>query len=319
MISNPHLRINDLQLCTRLSRTLGDTTFIQKKVQSATETDREETPVIDTHVHLQDQRYQADLEDVLQRAHQSGITELIIPGTNLASSEAAIHLASRYSDERIQLYAAVGFHPTEAHKLTQDNLNTLYELAQHASVVAIGEIGLDDYWPNKPNRGWKCATPETQRRAFQMQMGLAAELGLPIIVHDRDAHDDTLRMLRAWTSAGSGRRGTLHAYAAGIDRLQQALDTGCFIGVDGPVTFKNASALREVARAVPLDRLLLETDGPYLTPVPHRGERNEPAYLNYVAQRIAELKEMQVSTIVAETTRNARALFGLPQSETPGS
>ena len=267
--------------------------------------------MIDTHIHLQNDQYQDDHKDVLRRAYEAGITDLIIPGTDLVSSKTAIEIASRYSEIGIHLYASVGFHPTEAHNLNQDNWSALQNLAQHPSVVAIGEIGLDYYWPNNPNRDWECAMPEVQRRAFQLQMELAADLNLPIIVHDRDAHDDTLTMIDNWISDDSERRGTLHAYAAGFERLHEALETGFMIGIDGPVTFKNATVLQEVARTVPLDRLLLETDGPYLTPVPYRGKRNEPAYLRYVAQQISDLRQDHLSTIEAETTRNARSLFRL--------
>lgn len=267
--------------------------------------------MIDTHVHLQDNRYESDINKVLSRARQTGLTALIVPGTNLVTSDAAIKLAAEHTDADLELYAAVGFHPTEAHTLSQESLNTLQAMAQHPLVVAIGEIGLDYYWPHNPNRNWECATPKTQRRAFREQMALASDLNLPIIVHDRDAHDDTLKMLRSWTSRGSNRRGTFHAYAAGIERLPEALEIGFSIGVDGPVTFKNAWDIHEVAQAVPLGRLLLETDGPYLTPVPYRGKRNEPSYLTYIAQRLAELREESISMIDAETTQNARALFGI--------
>jgi TatD DNase family protein len=267
--------------------------------------------VIDTHIHLQHSRYQDDLEAVLHRAHQAGITDLIIPGTDLTSSEAAIDISDCYSDLDIHIYVAVGFHPTEAHKLDQENWNALQELAYHPSVVAIGEIGLDYYWPSNPKRDWECATPAAQRQAFQQQMKLAADLHLPIIVHDREAHDDMLAMLDAWTSGAPERRGTLHAYSAGVQHLDRALETGFMIGIDGPVTFKNAESLHEVARRIPIGRLLLETDGPYLTPVPHRGKRNEPAYLSYVAQRIADIRKDALSTIDTMTTQNARSLFGL--------
>jgi TatD DNase family protein len=264
---------------------------------------------------LQNPRYQNDLEEVLDRARQARVTALVIPGTDLMTSQAAIELADRYSTDELRIYAAVGFHPTEAHHLNQDNARALAEMAQHSSVVAIGEIGLDYYWPHNPNRDWECATPETQRRTFELQMDLASDLDLPIIVHDREAHEDTLAMLQSWQSRGPNRHGTLHAYAAGVDRLQETMDIGFMIGIDGPVTFKNARDVHAVARTVPLDRVLLETDGPYLTPVPHRGKRNEPAYLRYVAQQIAELRQENVSVVEAASTQNARWLFGLTDSE----
>ncbi len=195
--------------------------------------------------------------------------------------------------------------------MTPESLPALRALAAATYVVAIGEIGLDYYWPGISDRGWVCADPETQRRAFQQQLTLASELDLPVIVHDRDAHRDTLDLLTAWKAEDPRARGTLHAYAAGPEFLDQAMALGLHIGLDGPVTFKKAVDLRDVARRVPLRRMLLETDGPYLTPVPHRGKRNEPAYLTHIAERIAEIRDVTVEEIRAATTDNAKALFGL--------
>ncbi len=267
--------------------------------------------MIDTHVHLQHKRYAQDLEAVLERAARAGVTAAIIPGTTVEDSRAAIELAERHAGTPCAFYAAVGIHPTGADELTPSALAQLRELAQHPRVVAIGEIGLDYYWPRQPDRRWPCADPATQRMAFKRQLDLAAECGLPVIVHDRDAHADTLRLLEAWGRGDAGRGGTLHAYAAGPDLLEAALDLGFYVGMDGPVTFKSASDLHQVARQVPLDRLLLETDGPYLTPHARRGQRNEPAYLQYVAQRIAELRGTSPKALSAATDANARRLFRL--------
>jgi TatD DNase family protein len=269
---------------------------------------------VDTHVHLQHNRYVQDLDEVLTRAAMQGVTVVIIPGTNLEDSRAAVALAERYagpaSETRCTVYAAVGIHPTDVDTLTPAVCDALRDLASNPRVVAIGEIGLDYYWPRNPDRTWPCAEPAQQRAAFEAQLGLAAELGLPVLVHDRDAHEDTLHTLRAWVTK-SGGQGTLHAYAGGPDLLEQALTLGFYIGMDGPVTFKKATRLHEVARSVPLDRLLLETDGPYLAPVPYRGQRNEPAYLPHVAQRIADIKVIPVNTLADATTDNARRLLRL--------
>jgi len=270
--------------------------------------------LIDTHVHLQHNRYAQDLDEVLARAARQGVTTIIIPGTNLEDSRAAVALAERYAsstpETQCTAYAAVGIHPTDADTLAPAVYDALRDLANKPRVVAIGEIGLDYYWPRNPNRTWPCADPAQQRAAFEVQLGLATELGLPVIVHDRDAHEDTLRTLQTWVTQ-SGGQGTLHAYAGGPDLLEQALVLGFYIGMDGPVTFKKATRLHEVARQVPLDRLLLETDGPYLTPAPYRGQRNEPAYLPHIAQRIADIKAIQVGTLADATTDNARRLFRL--------
>jgi TatD DNase family protein len=266
--------------------------------------------MIDTHVHLQSDAYAKDIDAVLQRAAESGVTACIVPGTNLVDSHAAVALTER-SDA---LYAAVGFHPTNAHTLTQGALTELRELAQHPRVVAIGEIGLDYYWPQVPNRNWSCADPATQRAALLAQLALAAESELPVIIHDRDAHEDILSILEDWTGGETApgekkRGGILHCYAAGPGLLTRALKLGFYIGMDGPVTFKKAHGLHQVARQVPADHLLLETDGPYLTPEPHRGKRNEPAYLTYIAQRIADLRDVPVDEIAHVTTENTRRLF----------
>jgi len=265
--------------------------------------------VIDTHAHLQHARFADDLDDVLASAAENGVTAAIVPGSTLEDSRAAIALAKRYAGAPCALYAAVGIHPTDANGLTPTTLAELHELAQHPRVVAIGEIGLDYYWPNIPNRGWPCAEPAQQRTALEAQLALAAELSLPVILHDRDAHADILDILRAWMRDHPERSGTLHAYAAGPTLLEEALALNLYIGMDGPVTFEKATGLHEVAQQVPLDRLLLETDAPYLTPHPHRGQRNEPAYLSYIAERIAALREMPVETLAAATTTNAQRLF----------
>ncbi len=268
--------------------------------------------IIDTHVHLYNPRYEDDLDAVLARAGQAGVRAAMAPGTDLASSRAAIALAERYAEAPCELFAAVGVHPTDAEKLTAEALDELRTLARHPRVVAIGEIGLDYHWPQVEDRGWPCAAPDQQRAAFEAQLALASDVGLPVIIHDRDAHDDTLAILRAWVAGNESNTGVLHFYVGGVDRLPQVLDLGFYIGVDGPVTFKNATEIHAVAREAPLDRLLLETDGPYLTPQPHRGQRNEPAYLTHVAERIAALRGVTPDAVAKATTANAIRLFDLP-------
>jgi TatD DNase family protein len=267
--------------------------------------------MIDTHVHLQHLRYAADLAPVLDRAAAAGVTAVIVPGTTLDDSAAAIALVQEHADHPVKIYAAVGIHPTEADDWTPEAMVRLRKLATVEHVVAVGEIGLDYYWPSIADRGWACADPETQRRALQDQLALATDLDLPVVIHDRDAHRDTLDILKAWKASDPRARGTLHSYAAGPDFLDEAMALGFHIGIDGPVTFKKADDLREVAYRAPLDRILLETDGPYLTPTPYRGKRNEPAYLVHIARKIAEVRGASVTTIMSSTTRNAAALFNL--------
>lgn len=267
--------------------------------------------LVDTHVHLQHRRYADDLSDVLDRASGAGITAAIIPGTTLDDSAAGVALTTTESAP-CRLFAAVGIHPTEAYDLTPSALQELADLAAAPHVVAIGEIGLDYYWPNIPNRGWVCAEPEIQRLALERQLALASDMGLPVVIHDRDAHRDTLEILRSWKARDPNARGTLHAYAGCVGLLEEVMALGFAIGIDGPVTFKQAADLHEVARRVPLSRLLLETDGPYLTPTPHRGKRNEPAFLTHVAAAIAQLRGLTVEEVAAATTRNAKELFRLP-------
>lgn len=267
--------------------------------------------LIDTHVHLTHPKYVRDIISVIDRAAKAGVNKLIIPGTDLDSSKLAIHIAETYSTYECQLFAAVGVHPTDAHTLTPDALQNLDTLANASRVVAIGEIGLDYYWPRKTNRDWYCATPEEQVRTLELQLELARKHQLPVILHDRDAHDDTLSIIEGWLSTHPEGSGTFHAYAGGIKHLKRTLATGMMIGMDGPVTFKNARALRAVAQAVPLDHLLLETDGPYLTPAPHRGKRNEPSFVPFIRDAIAASRECNPETVEQATTSNAERLFGL--------
>ncbi len=266
---------------------------------------------VDTHIHLQLPAYADDLSAVLERAAEAGVRACIVPGLEVESSRAALTLAERYADGPCRLYAAVGIHPTEAYRLDAAALRELRAMAAHPRVVAIGEIGLDDYWPRIPDRGWRCAEPEEQREALRRQLDLAAEVGLPVILHDREAHEAILRILAAWVEAEPPKRGVLHAYAAGPTRLDEVVALGFAVGVGGVVTRRKATAVQEVARSVAADRLLLETDGPYLTPVPYRGRRNEPAYLPLIAETIARLRGVTAEAVGTMTTANAVRLFAL--------
>jgi TatD DNase family protein len=250
--------------------------------------------LVDSHAHVDFAQFDNDREAVIARARATGLAAVVNIGTNVNTSRASVALAERYDF----IHATVGIHPHDAETANSRALGELRSLAHHPKVVAIGEIGLDYYRDYSPRRA--------QRQAFRDQLALASELNRPVVVHSRDAHDDVLRILSEWEGSG-----VLHTYAAGPKRLGQVIDMGFFIGISGPVTYPRAESLREVVRAVPLARLLIETDCPYLTPEPHRGKRNEPAYVKLVAEAVARTRGNSTQQIADVTTENARRLFGL--------
>lgn len=260
--------------------------------------------LVDTHCHLDANQYEVDRADVIARAVSSGVTRIINPAVDVESGAAALKLAAEYSG----VYAAVGIHPNSTADITDDALATIAAQAQKPKVVAIGEIGLDYY------RDW--SPKEKQRIAFEQQLTLAAQLELPVIIHNRDASDDVLAVLASWipTLPASLRElpGVLHSFSAPRAAAEKALALGFYLGFTGPITYKNADDLRSIAAAVPLDRLLVETDGPYLTPQQHRGKRNEPAYVRFTAERLASLRNMPDDALEQATTKNAERLFKLP-------
>jgi TatD DNase family protein len=250
--------------------------------------------LIDSHAHLDFPQFDDDREAVIARAREAGLIAILNVGTDLASSRTAAALAERYDF----IYAAVGVHPHDAKTVTPAVLDEIRALARHPKVVAIGEIGLDYYRDLSPR--------PVQRQAFADQLALATELALPVVIHSRDAHDDVLTVLQGWSG-----KGVLHSYSAGPDRLEEVLALGFSIGISGPVTFPKANRLRAVAAAVPLDRFLLETDCPYLTPMPYRGKRNEPAYVRYVAEAVARARGMEAEVVAQAAADNARRLFDI--------
>nr|BAL53215.1 hydrolase, TatD family [uncultured Chloroflexota bacterium]BAL54771.1 hydrolase, TatD family [uncultured Chloroflexota bacterium] len=264
----------------------------------------------DTHCHLDLERFAADRDQVLLRAQAAGLIRILIPALHETSGEAALQLA-RSSP---MLYAAVGVHPTEARRWTAETLQTLRKQAQAEKVVAIGEIGLDYYWDAAP--------PKLQREVLRQQLELAAQLELPVILHLREKGDapegpcseDLLRMVTEWvealrTSAHplAARPGVFHAFSGTLEIAQAVLDLGFYLGVGGAVTYRAERV--DMVAALPLDRLLLETDAPFLAPQPHRGKRNEPAYIRYIADKIAEIHSCSQEEVAAITTRNAAHLF----------
>jgi TatD DNase family protein len=257
--------------------------------------------LIDTHSHLDDTRYDADREAVIARARETGVETMVTIGCDLTSSRSAVALAEHYPF----IYASVGVHPHEVKHIGDDWYDELRRLAQREKVVAYGEIGLDYHYNHSP--------PKLQRDRFREQIGLARELHLPIVVHTREAQDDTIAILREEHAGDIG--GVFHCFSGDAWLAKDALDLGFYLSFSGVVTFQNATMLRDIVKTVPLDRILIETDGPYLTPVPHRGRRNEPAFVRLVAEKIAEIKGMDavsVEEIGRVTSDNARRLFRIP-------
>ena len=253
--------------------------------------------LIDSHAHIQGKEYAGESAAVIQRAGEAGVEQIIVVGGagDMSSNTAAVALAESCAG----LYATVGMHPHDAKDVGEEELRDLKELAAHPKVIAVGETGLDYYYNHSPR--------EVQRRVFAQFICLAEETGLPLVVHERDAASEALGLLR---SEGAGKiRGVIHCFTGDYDAARNYLDLGFYLSFTGIITFKNAEALREVVRKVPMDRMFLETDSPYLTPVPHRGKRNEPAYVRFVAETVASVKGLNIEEVASVTTNNVRALF----------
>ncbi|HEX6305138.1 MAG TPA: TatD family hydrolase [Anaerolineales bacterium] len=258
----------------------------------------------DTHCHLDFDTFDDDRDQALARSREAGVTHILDPGIDLVSSRAAVELA----ESRSQVYAAVGVHPNEANTWDEDTLAHLRILAQGPTVVAIGEIGLDYYRDRAPR--------ELQKRILQSQLTLATELQLPVVIHNRQATAELLDILSAWsaglTAAQSSlaeRPGVLHSYSDDMQSALRAIELNFYIGITGPVTFRNAPDLQNVVAALPLDRLIVETDAPFLAPHPYRGKRNEPAYVRLIADKIAQLHKENFEAVAQTTSQNARRLF----------
>ena len=249
----------------------------------------------DTHAHYDSSKFDSDREEVLLSLQESGVSLVVDPGDNTERSRRAVELAHRYPF----LYAAVGWHPEEAEDWTDACLADIRTLAQDDRVVAIGEIGLDYYW-DKTHK-------ETQKKMFRAQNELALELGLPVIVHDREAHGDCMEIVRDYPSL----RGVFHCFSGSVEMAKELVDRGWYLGFDGPITYKNAVKALEVLRAIPLERILLETDSPYLSPVPNRGKRNDSRNLPWIAAVVAREKELTVEAVAAATMENGKKLFGI--------
>jgi TatD DNase family protein len=253
--------------------------------------------LFDTHVHLNAEQYEDDLQEVINRALEKGVQNMVVVGFDEPTIKKAIQIAETYDF----IYASVGWHPVDAIDMTDEHLAWIEELAQHPKVVALGEMGLDYHWDKSPK--------EVQKDVFRRQIRLARKVNLPIIIHNRDATEDVVTILKEEHVEEVG--GIMHCFTGSIEVAKQCMDMNMYISFGGPVTFKNAKKPKEVATELPLDKLLIETDCPYLTPHPFRGKRNEPGYVSYVAEQIAELKGITYEELAAITTANAKKLFGI--------
>jgi TatD DNase family protein len=283
----------------------------------------------DTHCHLDFNKFDEDRDVVMQRASEAGVTRILVPALDLESSRAVVRLAATHPN----IYAAVGFHPTDLEKWDENSIESIRELIRlhpHPSpagretqgegkIVAIGEIGLDYYWIKEPEKR------VFQHEVLKQQLKLAQEVNKPVIVHMREENDawfgqasvDLLKTLSEWQQELraqdhplSKQPGVLHSYNGNLETAQKAIDLNFLIGVTGPVTYKNAQVKREIIKQIPLTKLLIETDAPFLTPVPHRGKRNEPAFVAYIADKIAEVHMTNLEQVAEITTQNANQLFG---------
>ena len=254
--------------------------------------------LIDSHAHLDGEKFADDRAAVVERALAAGVVKIITMGDSLESSARSVALAERFEP----IYAAVGVHPEEAQPMTAATDEQLAAWAAQEKVVAIGEIGLDYYWEKDEEKR------ALQRAIFVRQLDLARQLKLPVCIHDREAHGDMMKILK---TEGRGLRGVLHCYSGSWEMAAELLKGDWYFGIDGPLTYKNAAKLPEIVQRLPAERILVETDSPYLSPMPFRGRRNEPAHVLYVAKKAAELRGESLEDFARATRENTRALYGI--------
>ncbi|SHK60422.1 TatD family hydrolase [Paramaledivibacter caminithermalis] len=251
--------------------------------------------IFDSHAHLDDRRFDKDRDEVIKRAKENGISYIMNPGADFESSVKAVELANKYD----MIYAAVGVHPHDAKTMDDMLLQLLKSLTKKPKVMAIGEIGLDFHYDHSPR--------DVQKKWFREQIRLAKEVNLPIIIHDREANNDVMNILKEEKAFDTGV--LMHCYSGSAELAKQYIRNGAYISIAGPITFKNARKTVEVVETISIDHLMIETDSPYLTPHPHRGERNESSYVRYVAEKIAEIKGISVEEVAKRTTENAKRYF----------
>ncbi len=252
--------------------------------------------LIDSHAHLELSEFDGDREDVIERARASGVECIVTVGINLEDSRNAVALAERYDN----IYASVGVHPHDAKSINETTYDSLRKLSKSDRVVAYGEIGLDFFRNRSPR--------DIQIKRFGEQLELADELNLPVIIHDREAHREIVEMLKGWKGHSGG---VIHCFSGDYDMARKCLDMGFYISIPGTITYKKSETLRGVVRRVPIDRLLVETDCPFLSPEPKRGKRNEPANVVYTARRIAQIKGLPFEDVARITSENTRNVFGM--------
>lgn len=260
--------------------------------------------LVDTHCHLNFRAYADDLDQVMKRAREAGVRHIVVPAIDLDSCAEALALTQAYPG----VSCSLGIHPNSSKAADPACIEQIRDWSQRDHVVAIGEIGLDYYWDKSPKH--------VQIEWFKAQLELAAERALPVIIHNRDATNDALDILETWTPSLPptlrNRPGVLHSFSGDKAQAERALDLGFYLGFTGPLTFNNARGLREIAKSAPRNRLLIETDGPFLTPHPYRGKRNEPAYLPYINDKLAKLHDISSLEMARQLSANATKLFLLP-------
>ena len=252
---------------------------------------------IDTHAHLFYPNFNNEVEEVIKRAVEEGVDYIIVPGTDIASSAQAVELADKHE----AIYASAGIHPHDTANWEDSLIDNIREIAKHPKVVAIGEIGLDYYYDFSPKN--------IQKIAFKKQIELALELSLPIIVHNRESNDDVMEIIRSYK--GKNLKGQFHCFAGSVQDAHELIEMGHMISFPGNITFKKADNIRKVLAGINFSNLLLETDSPFMTPVPHRGKRNEPSYVKFVAEKISEIHNVTVKEVAEITSKNAINFFGL--------
>ncbi|WP_066059277.1 TatD family hydrolase [Robertmurraya korlensis] len=253
--------------------------------------------LFDTHVHLNAEQFSEDLNEVIDRARTEGVQNMVVVGFDRPTITRAMELIEEYDF----MYASIGWHPVDAIDMRDEDLGWIEELAKHPKVVAIGEMGLDYYWDKSPKN--------VQQEVFRRQIQLAKKLKLPIVIHNREATADIVTILKEENAAEVG--GIMHCFSGSVEVAKECVEMNFYISLGGPVTFKNAKKPKEVAQEIPLHKLLIETDCPYLAPHPYRGKRNEPSYVKLVAEQIAELKGISYEEVSQATTENAKILFGI--------
>ena len=253
-------------------------------------------PLFDTHAHYDSRQFDADRDEILAELPAAGVELVVDPGCDIPSSRAAAELARRFPHVR----AAVGVHPGDCDGVADADFDELRRLCQEPGVVAVGEIGLDYYWKDNPPK-------EFQQSVFRRQIELAIELDFPIIVHDREAHGDCMTIVRDYPEA----RGVFHCFSGSPEMAAELLKRGWYLGFDGPITYKNARRAAEVAAVAPMDRIVIETDSPYLSPVPHRGKRNDSRNLTFIVEKLSEWKGVSYAEMERVTWENGKRLYGI--------